>query len=328
MKSNELPEATRFTASEPATAAAASLWIWPTRIPSGSVSVVVGQAGAVTSLVGSTIVATIVNGGNWPHSEGKADRGRAVVIAPADVLTTTIEPQLDAAGALPKIMLGPWNRLVSTIGGVMKQLAAAIEAWAETRMLMVHWIIDQVDDSYAQPLHELDQLAKQCGVAVLIVAHQHGVADSKGLRAAIEMFAGWSAVSSVFHVALDYESGRHLVLPVKNALGYETMGFAFHVQSCVSSTGAQAATLEWDPTPVGRPPIRSAQRNVNKGYKEREAMDFVQETLRNGEMPGKALMELAVRAGISPITCRRSVEKLRVVKSAGIWRLPKPESSV
>ncbi len=311
-------------------APAGTTWIWPSRIPVGAVSVVVGQAGAVTSLVGSTIIATIANGGSWPNAEAKADCGGAIVVAPDSVLTVTILPQLDAAGAnLPKIGLGYWNRLAGTVTGVMKQLAAGVQAIPNTRLLVLHWAIDLVDQEYVPTVHKLDLLAKQRGVAVLIVAHVDGLADSKKLHAAMEMFAGAPAVSSVFHVAVDYQAGRHLLLPVKNTLGYETMGFAFHVRPRASSSGAQAATLEWDPTPAGRPPKRSAQRAAsNKGHKEREAMGFVRETLGKGAMLGKRLTALAEGAGISAITLRRAVEKLGVVKSAGTWRMPKPSHNV
>jgi hypothetical protein len=319
------------TASEPQPSAmpAGSPWIWPSRVPLGAVSVLVGQAGAVTSLVGSTIVATVVNGGDWPNSEGRAHSGSVIVAAPDDVLKATTVPQLNVVGALlPSVIFMPWNSLAGTAFGVMQQLAFRIRGIANPRMIVVHWNFDQVDEDYVKALDELNHLAKACGVAVIVVAHVNGLTESKRLRAALEMFAGSAAVSSVFHVAVDYESGRHLFLPVKNVLGYETMGHAFHVQPRLSSAGVPSAVLEWDPLPVGQEPIRRQRSDRKKGEKERAAADFVREQLGNGAMPGKELTERAVGDGIKEITLRRAVEKLGVVRSAGIWSLPTTEGVV
>ena len=313
------------TVSEPRPSAtpAASPWIWPSRIPSGAMSALVGQAGAVTSLVGSMIVATVVSGSNWPNCEGRADSGSAVVVAPDDVLKQTIMPQLDVAGALlSSVIFMPWTRVAGTTFGVMQQLAFRIRGIANPRVVMAHWNFDKVDEDYVKALDELNDLAKQHGVAVIVVAHVNGLAESKRLRAALEMFAGSAAVSSVFHVAVDYESGRHRFLPVKNVHGYETLGCAFRVQSSLSSAAGPSAVLKWDPLPVGQEPIRRQRSDSKKGEKERAAADFVREQLGNGAMPGKELTERAVSGGIKQITLRRAVEQLGVIKSAGIWSLP------
>src|ERR1035437_5776185 len=304
-------------------------WLWPSRIPMGEVSVVVGQDGAVTSLVASTIVAAVVNGGHWPNAEGAVAPGGVVVVAPGEALEATIRPQLEVAAAhSARLKLIPWAELADTVADDTSSLARCLEAVPNARLLVIHWYVREVDNSYPKPLMELHRLARASGVAVLIVAHLKGIGDLKALGATAETFATWSSVSSVFLTNTEYETGRQLFMPVKNVLGYRLMGFAVQVHEKTSPDGAHAATLEWDATPVGRTPnIRSRKTASKRATNKRDAaVEFAREQLSAGPVAGNKLEKAAVNAGISLMTLRRAVKRLGVVKSAGVWTLPVPSS--
>ena len=74
-------------------------WAWPGRLARGKHTAIAGEPGLGKSQVGIYVAATITKGGKWPNDEGRAPKGRVIILSAEDDPADTIVPRLMAAGA-------------------------------------------------------------------------------------------------------------------------------------------------------------------------------------------------------------------------------------
>jgi putative DNA primase/helicase len=75
------------------------MWLWPGRIAIGKQTLIAGEPGLGKSQIATALVAAVTTGGQWPHQEGCAPSGNAIILSAEDGVADKIVPRLHAAQA-------------------------------------------------------------------------------------------------------------------------------------------------------------------------------------------------------------------------------------
>jgi hypothetical protein len=129
------------------------------------------------------------------------------------------------------------------------------------------------------------------------------------------------------------DEARKLFLPMKNNIGPDGMGLAFHIeQATIPSAGGPLATshVAWESEAVSitADEAMQAERPESGSPAMDDATKFLHQTLVNGPVPAKQVLELAMADAISEKTLRRAARALNVQKTKGgmaagwMWSLP------
>jgi AAA domain/Bifunctional DNA primase/polymerase, N-terminal len=172
-------------------------WLWPGRIPLGTITLLDGDPGLGKSLVTLDLVARVTRGAAMPDGGGDATSGAAgivdggaVLLSAEDDLAATVRPRLHAAGADVQRVLAVQTVLAYdaatgqdyergfALPGDIPLLAAAIGA-VEAKLLVIDPLMAYLDgrvnswrdQDVRAALAPLARLAEQTGVAVVILRH-------------------------------------------------------------------------------------------------------------------------------------------------------------
>ena len=74
-------------------------WLWPSRLPCGKLTLLVGDPGLGKSLVALDIAARVTRGADWPDGKSAAPQGSVLLLNGEDGLGDTVIPRLRALGA-------------------------------------------------------------------------------------------------------------------------------------------------------------------------------------------------------------------------------------
>jgi hypothetical protein len=181
-------------------------------------------------------------------------------------------------------------------------------------------------------LTPLSDIAAKHGTAVIGISHLNKSAGTEALMRVTGSLAFVAAARAAYVVAQDPENpARRLFLPMKNNIGPDSSGLAFHIEAATLQTAAgalQTSRVAWDQDPVTATAdeVMRAQAPEH-GSALREAEEWLEETL--SEPTSKTeISRMAANVGISVKTLRRASESLGVVKDkAGmkggwVWSLP------
>lgn len=312
-------------------------WLWPDRIPMGTVTLLFGDPGLGKSMLTVDLAAAVSRGGRLPDG-AQAPGGAVLFLSAEDDAGTTIRPRLDAAGAdverVHEIRVpGRWFSLADDLKG----LEAEVERIGDVRLV----VIDPVSaflgstDSHRnadvrQLLGPLVEMAGRSGVALILVTHLNKGTGTKALYRATGSLAFVAAARAAWAVVQDPEdSERRLFLPAKSNLGPKVAGLAYRIKG----RDGDSPVLDWEPGPVDVDvdSVIGAQAGSGGGSTARDAAaKFLQELLDQGPCPAKEVRSEADRTGLSWVTVRRAAEHLRVVNTkrgfgAGgcwYWSLP------
>ena len=164
-------------------------------------------------------------------------------------------------------------------------------------------------------LAPVTQLAHDTGALVILVVHL----NKRNEGGAQQRFGGstaWiAAPRAAFLVAEDEASRRRYMLPVKNNLGNDRLGFEYRVAEKLldyPSGPIKAPFIEWLGTSN-----RSASELLNPPKAKEpsaldEAKDFLRNQLAGGAKPAAEIKEVAENAGISSATLNRAKTDLGV----------------
>lgn len=265
--------------------------------------------------------------------------GSVIILANEDDAAHTIRPRLDAAGAdTSKVYI------VEGVAREGKQVdlfqldtdIAALRLKAE-EIGDVRLIIIDPPSAYLGPkidaykesdvrrvLAPLTQLAHDTGALVLLVVHLNKRSDG-GAQQRFGGSTAWiAAPRAAFLVAEEEATRRRYMLPVKNNLGNDRLGFEYRVAETLlnyRSGTIKAPFIEWLGTTN-----RSAAELLNPPKpKEPSAVDIAKDFLRNqlagGTKPAADVKSAATDAGISDATLNRAKTDLRVksTKVENVW---------
>jgi hypothetical protein len=323
-------------------------WLWPYRIPSGRITLLVGRPSAGKSLLTCDLTARITTAVHWPDPGfDRAPLGDVLLLTAEDDASDTIRPRLDAAGAdcrrvhllrAAKVREADGRgREVSIDLANIDVIRAALAKLPECRLLVIDPIGSYLggrtdanrDNEVRAILAPLAAMAAEHEVAILLVAHTRKslapFADDMVLGS--RGFVGLAR--SVLHLTADPDDkARRLLLPGKCNLAAPAAGLAFRIVS--------PGRLEWEPVPLeglSADDFMAPPDRPSKPGPEADALDaatnWLQAALANGPRLVKELAEewCNGQSG-SKRTLHRAKQSLQVeafrpeVPGPWWWRLP------
>ncbi|WP_298198565.1 AAA family ATPase [Novosphingobium sp.] len=270
-------------------------------------------------------------------------KGSVIILANEDDAARTIRPRLDAAGAdISKVHI---VQGVARDGQAVDHFqldtdVAALRAKAK-ELGDVRLIIIDPPSAYLGPkvdaykesdvrrvLAPLGQLAQDTGALVLLVVHLNKRNDG-GAQQRFGGSTAWiAAPRAAFLVAEEETTRRRFMLPVKNNLGNDRLGFEYRVAEKLIDYPKgviKAPHIEW----LGRSERPASEllnppKSNNTGALE-EAKEFLRQTLAGGAKPAAEVEDAADAAGISRATLMRAKRELQIASkregSAWSWKL-------
>jgi hypothetical protein len=246
-------------------------WLWPGRIPIGTLSLLIGDTGVGKTLLTLDVSARVSRGATWPDREkAEGGRGRAegscstdlppsalplppssvVLLSAEDSLTDTVRPRLEALGAdcsriysfavqadsAPDIDDDGSTPRIG-LRRDLKRLRSLLDSLPDCRLVVVDPITAYLAGSENSStevrrfLRPLAALARECRVAVIAVGHLRKK-EGTALYRANGSLALVNSVRTVWLVTHDpVKSERRLLVPVKSNLGATAPDLSFTIES-------------------------------------------------------------------------------------------------
>lgn len=313
-------------------------WLWPQRIAIGKLTLIAGDPGLGKSFLTLDLASRVSRGCGWPddeHRDGStgsaapaAAPGGVVLVNCEDDIADTIRPRLDAAGAdVSRIaaLQGVSFRDSDTGAEVhnsftlrdMPMLERAIDTVSNCRLVVIDPISAFMGNTDSHnnadvraALAPLARLAADRGLAVVAVTHLRK-GEGAAIYRAMGSLAFTAAARAVWSVSRDPDDAdRRLLLPVKNNLGQDATGLAYHL----ITTPLGVAQVCWEAQPVemtadqafAAQPSRTASPALDV------AVEFLQQTLAAGPMPAGEVKQRAHAAGIAERTLTRARKEMGI----------------
>ena len=328
-------------------------WLWPGRIPSECVSLVVGMPGVGKSFLTAEMAACITNGRRWPDGM-TCRRGSVLLLTAEDDPSYTIRPRLDACGAdadRVSLLTGLYDpdrpdEVDLMIGlGDIEPIAESVRSMDECRLVVIDPIGSYMggktdahrDNEVRAVLAPLAKLAGHTDIAVVMIAHRRKSTSTHADDMALGSRAFTGISRSVLHVMFDpadegpIGSRRRLLLPGKCNLSAPAAGLAYTIEG-------HPASIVWDDEPVSMTAndAVAAERDSERGGHDsaprtNEAVEWLRHYLTDGPRPAKEIKKDASKDNIASRTLDRAATELGVVKKPGgvglpwVWRLPNDE---
>jgi hypothetical protein len=183
-------------------------------------------------------------------------------------------------------------------------------------------------------LAPLSELAARHDTAIIGVSHLTKAEGAQALMRVTGSLAFVAAARAAYLVTADpQDKTRRLFLPMKNNLGPDTTGLAFHIEGATISSPAGTlvtSRVSWESVPVAMTAdeamdAESASRNVSALD---TAIDWLRDTLARGPVAAADVFDLAKGKGIANKTLQRASKELEVRKEkvamtgGWSWSLP------
>lgn len=318
-------------------------WLVDQSFPLGMLAVIGGQPGLGKSQISINLAAGVTTGKGLPGTGGFNNLGSVIILANEDDAARTIRPRLDAAGAdISKVHI---------VEGVaregadvdMFQLDLDIADLRERAMQIGNVKLIVVDppsaylgakvDSYKDSdvrrvLMPLGTLAQETGAMILLIVHLNKRTDG-GAQQRFSGSTAWTAAPRVgFMVAEDPLTKQRFMLPVKNNIGDDRLGYQYHIAEKLIQYGGQtfkSSYIVWD-----QPTNRSVAElltppKANKHDAVGVAKGFLAEELAAGALAVEEIQAAAKAAGISWSSVLRAKSTMLItsekVGSGWTWTL-------
>lgn len=278
-------------------------------------------------------------------SDSSFRTGSVIILANEDDAARTIRPRLDAAGAdISKVHIVQGVardgqrvdhfQLDTDIAG----LRAKAQEVGDVRLIIIDppsaYLGPKVDaykeSDVRRVLAPLGQLAHDTGALVLLIVHLNKRTDGSAQQRFGGSTAWIAAPRAAFLVTEEAETRRRYMLPVKNNLGDDRLGFEYRVTEKLLDYDCgpiKAPHIEWVGTsdrPASEllnPPKPQASRALD------EAKAFLRSELATGRKLGTEVQKSAKEAGISLATLNRAKQAVGVLSHKGpegwVWELMK-----
>jgi len=327
-------------------------WLWPGRIPCGSLTLLCGDQGRGKSLLTLDMAARVSAGLPWPHGGPPAAPADVLIFSAEDSLGRTVRNRLLAAGAdldrVHYIDTAHWSnaayvpddrppsRVVKTSFGKIprpcwdslhrdvRHLRGALTALDECRLVIIDPFtayLDQVDLFLDEPeeirvaLAPLTILADQSNAAIVAVVHRDGQQRSQSgqKRNGLRTLAGMARAAYLVD-RVDAAPYASALIPVKNNHGDAATMAPFKI----GANDNGVSLMEWSPEAM---PLPSEERsNSSPASVQPRAMTSVEravawlsEELANGPIPSLVLASRARTAGFQRNAYEQARARLGVV---------------
>jgi hypothetical protein len=176
--------------------------------------------------------------------------------------------------------------------------------------------IDSYKDSdVRRVLMPLGNLAQETGAMILLIVHLNKRTDG-GAQQRFSGSTAWTAAPRVgFMVAEDPITKQRLMLPVKNNIGDDRLGYQYHIAEKLIHYDEQtfrSSHIVWDGTTNRSVADLLVPAKVAKHSVVDEAKTFLEDELADGPVPVEKLMLTAKVAGISWPSVTRAKGRLQI----------------
>jgi len=224
-------------------------WFWPNRIPSGMLSLLVGNPGVGKSFLTMFICSRVSTGEDWPDAENTMEPGSVLLFSDEESLEYAIKPRLDSHGAdctkifaVPHIKKADGNPDTFCIDEHIQLLRDYLEEVPDCRLIIFDPITAYLGAVNANNNAEvrgaligLQSLAQEKKVTILGINHFskkadldaiHRILRSTGFVAAAR--AVWAVIQESYRDDFEGEPGR-LLIPVKSNYSIAPTALKFHI---------------------------------------------------------------------------------------------------
>src|SRR5579872_1477961 len=295
--------------------AAPTEWLWPGRIPCGAITLLDGDPGLGKSLITLDLAARVSRGGAMPDGPDGAGgvEGGVVLLSAEDVLTATIRPRLDAAGAdLERIYILQTVGLLDTETGKSQERGISLpldEAILEAAIARVGAklvVIDPLmayldvkvnswrDQDVRGALSPLGRLADRTGAAFLILRHLTKGGGANAIYRGGGSIGIIGAARSGLLVAKSPDDPEHerILASSKSNLGPPMPALRYRLQTL----DEQRVRVEWLGTSTYTASALLSQSTEKASDTTTAAMEWLRDTLSDGAWHALAAIEQAGRA--------------------------------
>ncbi len=338
-------------------------WLWPGLIPRGKLTLLAGECGVGKSVLALDLAARVSRGRPMPtQPAGKGGQpGDVLLIVGEDDPRDTVAPRLLAADAdLARIAF---------LTGVRDERGRRTEFHAADDIVRLSKLLDHLAKGDAPPrlvvidplnmwltrrtprrrsvrtmLDLLGRVAFMHGVAMLVVTHLNKPTDRgrghellyRTMGSVLLAAAARSVLMLVRDPADPGPDGRRLLVPGKLNVAAARHGAAMRIVAAAApGAGPDMPVVAWDDQPVA--PDALAVAPPRHAPRFAQAVLWLEQTLADGPMPYRDILDRASAEGISPITLRRAREAMDVLifrsdrpgdgQSVWSWRLPHPQGA-
>lgn len=302
-------------------------WPWYPYIPFGKITVIQGDPGeGKTTLILN--IAALLTQGKLPHLDEQSEPMNVIYQTAEDGLSDTVKPRLTKAGAdCSKVVVIREDE--KNISMSDKRLEAAI-AHTHAKLVILDslqaYIGADVDMHRANEIRpvmsHLASIAEKYGCAIVLIGYMNKAMGMKSTYRGLGSIDITAAARSVLIVARDRERPEfRVVAHAKSSLAPEGKTVAFELDPDNGFRFAGEYECNIDEILLG----------IGSKSKVKQAMELLQEALKDGEKSQKSIM---TKAGYSRISKRTIDEAKRAlgVKSkrkqdGWYWSIPKKDDS-
>lgn len=320
------------------------IWNWKRRLAHGKITLIGGDPDTGKSMITADIIARSSTGALWPDGDS-APCGSCLILSAEDAASDTICPRLDLAGAdLSKVLIiksAHEQNGATRSFSLQRDLETLREKTAKIGDVVIAaidpitaYMGDNVDSHRTTDvravMERLDKFAEETGIAIVAITHPPKAAQSKAINSFTGSLAFVAAARLAFVTVEEPETGRSLLLAVKNNLGPKADGIGYRMTPGITTRGIETCRVTWDLTPVSVTASEALAEasSVPQSGQRREAEEFLRGYLEARPVDADSVKTAAKANGISERTLWRAKAALKIVAEKSdflggwTWRLP------
>jgi AAA domain-containing protein len=327
-------------------------WLWPNRFALGKLGLLAGLPDRGKGLITADMIARVTTGDHWPCGEGRARKGRALILSAEDDIADTIIPRLVAAGAdlnlveiVRMVRQGDNKRMFSLITD-LELLRRKVDELGDVVMVDIDPMSAYLGvgkiDSYRTTdvrgaLAPVTEFAAAKQIFVLGVLHFNKKADVTNAMLRISDSLAFAATARHCYVVVDDpDNERRLFVKAKNNLAPDTKALSYRVNAIAVGEGPEgsiwAPRVIWGSEHVEVTATEAMQAEAagksDTANPRDAAKTFLSEMLAAGPIARSDIDEAAKANCISDRTLARAKTEMGIIaKKNGLtggwtWELP------
>jgi len=310
-------------------------WLWDNRLPVGKLTLLAGDPSLGKSLITIDIAARVTIGAAFPLDPESRSPAKVIFLAAEDTYEDTILPRLDAARAdsnniffIPHVVeFTDEGELPATFSFKrhIHLLEETLRQYPDIALLIVDPLKAYSDniDSHKNAevrglLAPLVDVCSRNNVAILGVEHLTKAHNTKAMYRISGSLAYIAAARVGYVVTKDKDNpDRRIIATVKNNLAPDQLGLAYTIK-----TNNDVPYIQWEEQPVIIDIDEQLEHEDSDSRTQRlDAMDWLKETLKDGQVAAKEILKLADANGHSERTLKRAKAHLCVksIKDNNLW---------
>jgi hypothetical protein len=321
-------------------------WLWPNRIPLGTLSLLVGIGGVSKSVLSLYMAAQISTGRPWADSSVPQKSGSTVILSAEDDPSITIVPRLKATGAnADKIFILRGKKVTlpdGTVGNTflynlskdmdLIHLDNTLKAVPDPRLVIIDPYTAYMGgaDSNSNTdvrsfLHPLAALAADHNISIVGITHLNKNQDLAADFRILGSVGQQNAARMVWLVASDPDDfDRRYFVWLKGNLAPHNTGLAYRLVNTTIQTddgydsNMPVCAFEKEPVTLTAEELLAPRKKGSSGrpVKQTDAREWLESTLSEGPVDSKSIYEEGEILGYS----KRTLE--RVKSTMGIMSIP------